>query len=205
MLPTFILTFAVAALLGLFSLAMLSYGYNIFKSVLPFFAFFYGAVITTSGMYALFGSGFVGGVISFIPAVIVGLIFAVLSSGLYEVFIVLIGASFGWSLVAYVFTLIGLEPNFWIYLACLLGALIFGIYVVSMQASDWVAFFITSALGATMLMTTVFLLTSKVSLMELSLDLVWSTITTSVFWLIFWFAAFIFGVVSQFSSRIYNG
>jgi len=87
---------------------------------------------------------------------------------LYEVFIVIIASSFGWSLVAYIFSLIGFESNFWIYLASFLGALIFGIYVISKKASDLVVFFVTSALGATMLMTTVLLVTNDVSLNLLS-------------------------------------
>jgi len=201
MITGFLVTFVIAVILAFLSLAMLTYGYGIFRAILPFIAFFYGAIITTSITYSIFKSG----VLSFLLAVIVGLVLAFLSSGLYDVFIVLIGASFGWMLIAYLFSLLGIESGFWVTMASLIMAIVVGLYSIIYKASEIIAFVVTSAIGATMLVITVFMVTNKSGLDAITLQLIWDTITSSGFWLILWLSSLIFGVVSQFTSRIYNG
>lgn len=114
----------IAILIGV---AMLFWGYPLFRIWLAIAGFMFGTMIGNS----LGNTYLPGDLWPVVLAIVVGLILAVLAFAIYRLGAVLIGAFLGAILLSLVFGLFGVPPAWWIYLiGAVLGAILAGMMVV---------------------------------------------------------------------------
>lgn len=114
----------IAILIGV---AMLFWGYPLFRVWLAIAGFMFGTMIGNS----LGNTYLPGDLWPVVLAIVVGLILAVLAFAIYRLGAVLIGAFLGAILLSLVFGLFGVPPAWWIYLiGAVLGAILAGMMVV---------------------------------------------------------------------------
>lgn len=114
----------IAILIGV---AMLFWGYPLFRIWLAIAGFMFGTMLGNS----LGNTYLPGDLWPVVLAIVVGLILAVLAFAIYRLGAVLIGAFLGAILLSLVFGLLGVPPAWWIYLiGAVLGAILAGMMVV---------------------------------------------------------------------------
>ena len=114
----------IAILIGV---AMLFWGYRLFRIWLAIAGFMFGTVIGNmiASLYLP------GDLWPIVLAIAVGLLFAVLAFVIYRLGAVLIGACLGALFLSLIFGLLGIAPAWWIYLiGAVLGAILAGMMVV---------------------------------------------------------------------------
>lgn len=82
----------------LFGLTALFAGYRLFLVLLPIWGFFAGFAIGAQALQALFGTGFLSELTSWIVGLVVGILFAVLSYLFYLVGVAILAGSIGYAL-----------------------------------------------------------------------------------------------------------
>lgn len=111
----------------LIGVAMLFWGYPLFRVWLAIAGFMFGTVVGN-----MIGSLYLpGDPWPIVLAIIVGLLFAVLAFAIYRLGAVLIGAALGAIFLSLILGLLGVAPAWWIYLiGAVLGAILAGLMVV---------------------------------------------------------------------------
>lgn len=124
-----------------------TYGLKAFTILLPIWAFFAGMLAGASLVTSLLGDGFFATVTSWVVAVGLGLILAVLSYFVYYAAIVILGASIGYALGAGLLQAIGLD-GFLSTIIGLIGGAIFAIAVIVLAAPAYLIIILSAFSGA---------------------------------------------------------
>lgn len=147
-----------AIILALVGAALLFNGYRWFRLLLPIWAFFVGTSAVTALVSGIFGQNFFSTTVACIPAVLVGLVFAVLSYVWWTVAVLFWAGLVGFALFGGLLSAIGIQGWFILWLAGLVGAIAFIVLAMRTELKKFLPIFLTAAAGATMILSAFLLL-----------------------------------------------
>jgi hypothetical protein len=147
-----------AIILALIGAALLLNGYRWFRLLLPIWAFFVGAGGVTAVVSGLFGQNFFSTALACIPAVLVGLVFAVLSYLWFSLAVLFWAGTVGFTLFAGLLSALGINGWFILLVAGIVGAIAFVVLAQRTELKKFLPIFLTAGAGATMLLSAVLLL-----------------------------------------------
>ena len=133
---------------SLFGALMCFFGYRLFLFLLPIWGFFFGLYLGAQSMQALFGTGFLAEVTSWVVGFVVGLIFALLSYLFYFLAVAIIGGSLGYLLSTGLLMALGLEMGWLVWLIGIVVAVALAIVTLVFNLQKWVIILATGLVGA---------------------------------------------------------
>ena len=133
---------------SMFGALMCFFGYRLFLVLLPIWGFFFGLSLGAQSMQALFGTGFLANVTSWVVGFVVGLIFAILSYLFYMAAVAIIGGSLGYMVVVGLLLAIGLNMGFLVWLLGIVAGIAMAIVTLRFNLQKWVIIIATSLAGA---------------------------------------------------------
>lgn len=123
-------------------------GYRFFLFLLPVWGFFWGFAFGAQTIQAIFGTGFLSDITSWVVGFFVALIFAALSYLFYFFAVALLAGSLGYSIGAGIMMMLTPELNFLVWLVGIVVAVIVAFVVIAMNLQKWVIMIATAMLGA---------------------------------------------------------
>lgn len=149
----------VGASIVLFLGALVAFtGYRLFLILLPIYGFFFGLTFGAHSVQALFGDGFLSTTTSWVVGFFVGLLFAALSYLFWFMAVAIVAGSLGYSLVAGLFSLFGVDLDVLVWIIGLAVGIAFAIGAIVLNLQK-VAVIVASALaGATAIVGTFLML-----------------------------------------------
>jgi hypothetical protein len=150
-----------AIVLGIVGIVLLTNGYRWFRILLPIWAFFVGASAITALVSGIFGQNFFSTAVACIPAVLIGLVFAVLSWLWFSVAVLFWAGSVGFTLFAGLLSALGVNTWLLLFLAGVAGAIVFVILAMRSDLRKFLPIFLTACAGATMILSAVLLLVGR--------------------------------------------
>jgi hypothetical protein len=193
--------FAIACLsiIGLLFGSVLAFGgYRFFLILLPIWGFFFGFGLGAQTIQAIFGSGFLSDVTSWIVGFVVALIFAVLSYLFYIFAVALIAGSLGYVLGIWLMMAIGFDMGFITWMVGIIASIALTIGVLVLNIQKWVIVIATALLGAAVIVGTFLTMFGSLPPQVLVANPVRFVLQTSPFWLFVYLVIAGMGVVAQF-------
>jgi hypothetical protein len=135
-------------IVSIFGALMCFFGYRLFLVLLPLWGFFFGLMLGAQSMQALFGTGFLSTITSWVVGFIVAVVFAGLAYLFYGAAVVLIAGSLGYGLTVGVLAAIGMQMGFLMWLIAIIVAVIFAVVTLVLNIQKWVVIIATSLAGA---------------------------------------------------------
>jgi len=133
---------------SIFGALMCFFGYRLFLALLPIWGFFFGLVLGAQSMQALFGTGFLSEVTSWVVGFVVGLVFALLSYLFYAVAVVVVAGSLGYMVAAGLLLALGLDMGWLVWLIGIVAGVALAIVTLVFNLQKWVIVIATSLAGA---------------------------------------------------------
>jgi len=195
--------FAIACLsiIGLMFGAVLAFGgYRFFLLLLPIWGFFFGFGLGAQTIQAIFGSGFLSDVTSWIVGFVVALIFAVLSYLFYLFAVALIAGSLGYVLGIGLMMAIGFDMGFITWMVGIIASIALTIGVLVLNIQKWVIVIATGVLGAAVIVGTFLTMFGSLPPQVLVANPVRFVLQTSPFWMIVFLVLAVLGVVVQYQT-----
>jgi hypothetical protein len=143
--------FAIACgglIVSLFGALMCFFGYRLFLFLLPIWGFFFGLMLGAQSMQALFGTGFLAEISSWVVGFVVGVVFAALSYLFYFAAVAIIAGSIGYGITVAILLAIGLQMNFLTWLIGIVVAVALAFVTLRFNLQKWVIIIATSLAGA---------------------------------------------------------
>lgn len=137
-----------ALVLAIVGFALLANGYVWFRLLLPIWAFFVGTGAVTALMSGIFGQSVFVTALACVPAVLVGLVFAVLSYVWFSIAVLFWAGSVGYVLFAGLLTALGINGWLILFLAGAVGAVVFVVIASRAELRKFLPIFLTAAPGA---------------------------------------------------------
>lgn len=193
-----------------FGLAVAFYGYKLFLVLLPFWGFFAGFFLGAQTIQVIFDVGFLTTITSWVVGFVVGALFAVLSYLFYIFAVGVISFSLGYGLGVGILQWIGLDWGFLVWLIGLIVGVVAIVIVLRFNVQKYVIIIATAAGGTGVIIYTFLALFGNLSPLEMMLNPVRMAINNSFWWLIFFLAVAIAGIVVQirdtagFEAEAYN-
>lgn len=184
----------------LFGLAVCFNGYRWFLILLPFFAFLFGFLWGAQTLTAIFGSGFLTTVLSWLGGFIIGLIFALLSYMFYLVGVAIVAASFGYSLGVGLMNLIGIDLNLVVWLVGIVVAIIVAAVTLLLNIQKYVIIVITAFLGAGIIVGSLLAAVGGIQVTNLADNPVRLALQNSPLWMLFFLILGVLGIATQLVS-----
>jgi hypothetical protein len=190
-------------IVSIFGALMCFFGYRMFIILLPLWGFFFGLVLGAQSMQALFGTGFLSTVTSWVVGFVVGLIFAGLSYLFYAAAVAIIAGSIGYALTVGILLAIGMQMGFLMWLIGIVVAVIFAVVTMVLNIQKWVIIIATSLAGAAVVFGAYFVMFNPyATLLENPIK---AYLSASPFLMIVAFLLAAAGIVFQFrSTRSYT-
>lgn len=141
-------TFCATLLAILFAAAVAFAGYRLFLILLPIWGFFFGFVLGAQTLQALFGTGFLAEVTSWVFGLIVGLLFAVLSYLFYIAAVAIIAGALGYAVGVGLMGAIGFDFALLTWLVGIVLAVVVAGATILLNIQKWVIIAATSILGS---------------------------------------------------------
>ena len=135
-------------IVSIFGALMCFFGYRLFIILLPLWGFFFGLTLGAQSMQALFGTGFLSTVTSWVVGFVVALIFAGLSYLFYAAAVAIIAGSLGYAVAVGVLLAIGMQMGFLVWLIGIVVAVIFAVVTMVLNIQKWVVIIATSLAGS---------------------------------------------------------
>src|SRR5262245_23732012 len=129
-------------------------GYRFFLFLLPVWGFFFGFGLGAEAIQAIFGTGFLSDVTSWIVGFVVALVFAALSYLFYIFAVALIAGSLGYALGAGLMMAIGFDFGFLVWLVGIVLGIIVAIATIMLNIQKYVIIIATALLGAAVIIGT---------------------------------------------------
>jgi hypothetical protein len=123
-------------------------GYRLFLILLPIYGFFVGLSFGAHSVQALFGDGFLSTTTSWVAGFFAGLVFALFSYLFWAFAVALVAGSFGYALVAGLFSLFDADLSVLTWFVGVAVAIVFGIGAVVLNLQKLVVIVATSLQGA---------------------------------------------------------
>lgn len=186
----------VAVIALLFGFVMAFNGYRFFLILLPIWGFFFGFGLGAQTVQAIFGTGFLSDVTSWVVGFVVAVAFAVLSYLFYIVAVALISGSLGYAIGAGI--MYALTPNFGllVWLVGIVVGVVLAVAVLALNIQKLVIILATALLGTGVIIGTFLFLIGGLPSAQLVANPVAYVLRNSPFWLIIFIivAAFAFFV-----------
>ena len=184
----------------LFGLTALLAGYRLFLALLPIWGFFAGFVIGAQALQALFGTGFLSEVISWIAGLVVGILFAVLSYLFYLVGVAILAGSIGYALGAGIIFAISPDWNLLAFLVGIVAAIVVAALVILLNIQKWVIILLTSIGGAGAIIAGLLIMFGIVSLADVGQNAIISYWRENWLWYLMGIAIAVVGFFVQARS-----
>jgi hypothetical protein len=194
------------ALIGIvFGLVVAFFGYRLFLVLLPIWGFFFGFGLGAQAVSALFGSGFLADVTSWVVGFIIGLIFAVLSYLFYIVGVAIFSASLGYGLGIALMGLIGSTGILAFIVGVVLAIIVAGVVLV-LNIQKLAIEVVSSAGGAAVALAGLLIPFGVFTVADLESGGVVQTVTgESWLWAVLWLAVAVLAFVFQMrTNRSYD-
>jgi len=160
------LALACASMIAfMFGLVLCVGGYRFFLILLPIFGFFFGLTFGAQTMQAIFGTGFLAEVTSWVVGFVVGAIFAVLSYLFYFVAVAIIAGSLGYTLAVGLLTGIGMDMGFIVWIVGVVAAIALVAVTIMFNLQKWVIMIATSLMGAAVILGSFLMLFSPATML----------------------------------------
>lgn len=143
---------------SIFGALMCFFGYRLFLFLLPIWGFFFGLSLGAQSMQALFGTGFLSSVTSWVVGFVVGLVFALLSYLFYIAAVAIIGGSLGYMVVVGLLLAIGMQMGFLVWLIGIIAGIAMAVVTLVLNLQKWVIIIATSLAGAAVIFGSYFLI-----------------------------------------------
>jgi len=190
----------VSVIALLFGFVLAVSGYRFFIFLLPIWGFFFGFGLGAQTIQAIFGTGFLSDVTSWIVGFVVALVFAVLSYLFYFAAVAIISGSLGYAIGAGL--VLAIFPSFGI-IAWLVGivlGVIVAIAVLVLNVQKWVVIAATAVLGAGIVVGTFLFLFGGLPSAQIVENPVRVVLSTSPLLTIIFFVLAALGAVAQFRT-----
>jgi len=135
-------------IVSIFGALMCFFGYRLFIILLPIWGFFFGLVLGAHSMQAIFGTGFLSTVTSWVVGFVVALVFAGLSYLFYAAAVAIIAGALGYGLAIGILLAIGMQMGFLVWLIGIAVAVIFAVVTMVLNIQKWVVIIATSLAGS---------------------------------------------------------
>jgi len=184
----------------LFGLTALFAGYRLFLVLLPIWGFFAGFAIGAQALPALFGTGFLSELTSWIVGLVVGILFAVLSYLFYLVGVAILAGSIGYALGAGIIFAISPDWNLLAFLVGIVAAIVVAALVILLNIQKWVVILLTSIGGAGAIIAGLLIMFGIVSLADVGQNAIISYWRENWLWYLIGIALAVAGFFAQARS-----
>ena len=149
------LSLACAGLIAfMFGLALCFLGYRFFLFLLPIWGFFFGLFLGAQTMQALFGTGFLSEITSWVVGFIVGAVFAVLAYYFFLFAVAIIAGSLGYFVAVGILLWINLPWGFLVWLIGIIVGVALAVVTLRFNLQKWVIIIATAVMGASVVIGT---------------------------------------------------
>jgi hypothetical protein len=135
-------------IVSIFGALMCLFGYRLFLILLPIWGFVFGFGLGAQTMQAIFGTGFLSEVTSWVVGFFVGLFFALLAYLFYIAAVAIIAGSIGYMIAVGLLLAIGLNMGFLVWLIGLIAGVALAFVTIRFNIQKWVIIIATSLAGA---------------------------------------------------------
>jgi hypothetical protein len=188
----------------LFGMTLCFAGYKFFLVLLPIWGFVFGIGLGVQTMQALFGTGFLAEVSSWVVGFVVGAVFAVLSYMFYIVAVAVIAGSLGYIVTVGLLTGIGMNMGFLVWMIGIVAAIALAFVTLRFNVQKWVIIIATALLGAAVIYAGFYVIFNPVAA-ELLANPMKAFLSASPLLMIIAVATAIFGIVVQYqNTRSFN-
>lgn len=172
-------------------------GYRWFLILLPVWAFLTGFAIGAVSVSGVYGQSILSMIILVVAGLIVGLLLAVITYMFFNLAIILLGASFGYTVGSGIAIYSGFETGLVPVLAGLITAAAVGFLAFRLNLPKYVIIALTAFTGSGALMIGALLLMGHISLSNLELEAEEPSLLLSNVWIPIWLALAALGAATQ--------
>ena len=177
-------------------------GLKLFRVLLPIIGLISGAMVGFLGVQAVFGHGVVSTTLAIAIAVLVGVLFALLSFLFFDIAVIFYLAVIGAVALSYLGVALGLnEDGFIVFLLGLAGAIMTGVWATRRPVSVALVVALTALVGVAYVMTGFMLVVGSVTLDELSnggvVAALLRVVDDSFLWFLVWIGASVLAMQAQ--------
>lgn len=173
-------------------------GYRFFLILLPIWGFFFGFGLGAQTVQAIFGTGFLSDVTSWVIGFVVALIFAALSYLFYFFAVALLAGSLGYSIGAGIMLAIFPSLDFTAWIVGMIVGVIFAVLVTVLNVQKWIIIIATSLMGAGVIIGTFLFMLGKLPSKDVVANPVHAVLSDSPLWLILFIVIAILGFGAQY-------
>ena len=172
-------------------------GWTYFRILFPIWGFVIGMAAGVNLMTSLAGPGFLVTAMGLVIGLFIGTMFALLSTFVYKLAVVLYGATIGYALGAGIWMLFGLNAPFLAFITGMIGAFIMISFFLALNMPRSVMI-VTTAMAGAMAATTGFLgLFGQVPPADMGLAFANDVVQSSIFWTFAWLVLTGLGIITQ--------
>lgn len=193
----FFQTAFVSLLTLVLGLALCFAGFRLFVILLPLWSFFAAFLITAQAIQELFGGGLLVAISSWVFGFVVGAVCALAAYFFYYAAIVILAASAGYELGVGILSGLGVSAGVPLFLVGLIVAAVVAAAVMLFNVPKLFVIVLTAEVGASLILTGVFLALGRVPLEELRWGLVGDFIRVSWLWFLVFLALMAAGITLQ--------
>lgn len=187
----------VAALLLIIGTAFCFGGYKWFMILLPLWAFLVGSIIGIAAVSGVYGQSILSLFVIVVAGLITGLSLAVLAYMFFNLAIILLGASLGYTLGSGLACYMGFKLGFILVMAGIIVAATVGFLAFRLNLPKYIIIALTALTGSEILLSGALLLVGFISLKDLELGLLGSILSYSTVWSIIWLVLAMVGAAVQ--------
>jgi len=190
-------TLIIAVLLLIIGIAFCFGGYKWFMILLPIWAFLVGFVIGAAAVSGVYGESILSLIVIVVAGLITGLLLAVLVYMFFNLAIILLGASLGFTLGSGIAYYLGFETGFIPVMAGLIVAVVVGFLAFRLNLPKYIIIALTALMGSEALLSGALLLVGFISLNDLAQGLLGSIMSHSTVWSFIWLVLALVGAAVQ--------
>ncbi len=196
----------IPALLLIIGVAFCFGGYKWFMILLPVWAFLVGFIIGAAAASGVYGQSILSLFVIVVSGFITGLSLAVIAYMFFNLSIILLGASLGFTLGSGLACYMGFKPGGFILItAGVIVAVIVGFLAFRLNLPKYIIIALTALIGSEALLSGALLLVDFISLKDMELGLLGPILSYSAVWSIIWLVLAMIGAAVQLHmARLYE-
>jgi hypothetical protein len=180
-------------------------GYRFFLFLLPIWGFFFGFGLGAQTIQAIFGTGFLSDVTSWVVGFFVALLFAALSYLFYFFAVAMLAGSFGYAIGTGIMLAILPNMNFLAWIIGIVVGIILAVLVLVLNVQKWVILIATAFMGAGVIIGTFLFMLGKLPAADVTANPVKAVLSDSPLWMILYIILAVLGIGAQYlSSRAWR-
>jgi hypothetical protein len=175
-------------------------GYRFFLILLPIWGFFFGFTFGAQTIQAIFGTGFLSDITSWVVGFVVALLFAAGSYLFYFFAVAMLAGSLGYSIGAGIMLAITPNMNFLTWIIGMVVGIVLAVLVLMFNIQKWVIVAATALMGAGVIVGTFLFMLGRLPSADVVANPVRSVLQDSPLWLILFIAVAVLGGLIQFAT-----